>query len=210
MRIVEVANPIHSLKFQKFYLGLVKHVSENITACPSRGVAALIVDKNHRILGLGYNGPPAGTPHCNTLEYLQQVVEPQVPSEARSSLILSFGSLEQAWENCKGCPRKFLGYKSGEATHLCSCVHAEINALINAAKDVTGSVMYCSLTPCQNCAASIVNARIAEVHYPEADHYSPTTPWILDQGQVKRFEHSDIQYQRRIVHHSARIAKHCD
>lgn len=38
------------------------------------------------------------------------------------------------------------------------CIHAEINALIKCKDDAPGKVMFVTLAPCKQCAASIINA----------------------------------------------------
>lgn len=39
-------------------------ISSKRTACKYHETAAVIVDKNHRIISIGYNGPTAGDVHC--------------------------------------------------------------------------------------------------------------------------------------------------
>lgn len=46
-------------------------------------------------------------------------------------------------------------------------VHAEVNAIVNAARDLRGWTLYCTKTPCHNCAAAIIQARISEVVVPK-------------------------------------------
>lgn len=48
-----------------------------------------------------------------------------------------------------------------------TCIHAEINALLNSKVDYTTSpaVMLISKAPCVSCAAAIVNANIRHVYY---------------------------------------------
>jgi deoxycytidylate deaminase len=65
------------------------------------------------------------------------------------------------------CPRKVLGFASGEGLHLCTAVHAETQAILAAAKvgkstNNTTMYAYCSL-PCKECAAKIINSGIREV-----------------------------------------------
>jgi dCMP deaminase len=62
-----------------------------------------------------------------------------------------------------GCLREQLGIPSGQRHELCRAVHAEQNAIIQAAihgVDITGSTMYCTHSPCIICAKMIVNAKI--------------------------------------------------
>lgn len=43
-------------------------------------------------------------------------------------------------------------------------VHAEVNALLNAVKDVRGCWLYCTFMPCPQCAAQLIQAGIATVY----------------------------------------------
>ena len=68
------------------------------------------------------------------------------------------------WE----CPRKVMGFSSGEGTNFCPCSHAERNAIDIAARigsaALGGCVMYLSCpNPCFDCALSIVQSGIKEV-----------------------------------------------
>ena len=65
-----------------------------------------------------------------------------------------------------GCLRDEMGIPSGERNEICRAVHAEQNAIIQAAggfADVKESVMYCTHSPCNVCAKMMVNAGISEV-----------------------------------------------
>ncbi len=62
-----------------------------------------------------------------------------------------------------GCLRDQLKIPSGERHEICRAVHAEQNAIIQAAVygiDITNSTMYCTHSPCIICAKMIVNAKI--------------------------------------------------
>ena len=45
-------------------------------------------------------------------------------------------------------------------------IHAELNALLNAAVDITGWTMYCTKHPCKECALAIIQKRIRRVVAP--------------------------------------------
>lgn len=65
-----------------------------------------------------------------------------------------------------GCIREKLKIPSGEKLDLCRAVHAEQNAIIQAAKNgvsIKDSTIYITVTPCFQCAKMIVNAGIKEV-----------------------------------------------
>jgi len=51
--------------------------------------------------------------------------------------------------------------------HCIRTVHAELNAILQAARfgpSTEGSQMYCKMFPCYACAQAIINAGITEVH----------------------------------------------
>jgi dCMP deaminase len=49
-------------------------------------------------------------------------------------------------------------------------VHAELNAILNANKDLTGSTLYVTMFPCNECAKAIVQSGIKEVVYISEKH----------------------------------------
>lgn len=67
-----------------------------------------------------------------------------------------------------GCLRDFLGVPSGERQEICRALHAEQNALIQAARygiSVDGSMLYCTNQPCATCMKMLINAGINKVIY---------------------------------------------
>lgn len=65
-----------------------------------------------------------------------------------------------------GCIREKLNIPSGQQLDLCRAVHAEQNALVQAARSGTSTkdaVIYITVTPCFQCAKMLVNAGIKEV-----------------------------------------------
>ena len=78
--------------------------------------------------------------------------------------------------HCQTCKREEMKVPSGERHELCRGVHAEQNAIIQAAKlgqAVAYGDLYCTHSPCVICAKMIVNACIARVFfiegYPDQD-----------------------------------------
>ena len=68
------------------------------------------------------------------------------------------------------CMRSRLGIASGTRHEMCYAVHAEQNAIIQAAKlgaQIAGATLYCTHQPCILCAKMIVNAGIVRVVYGE-------------------------------------------
>ena len=52
-------------------------------------------------------------------------------------------------------------------------VHAELNAILNSPRSVSGCTLYVSLFPCNECAKAIIQSGIRRVVY-ESDKYSDT------------------------------------
>ena len=72
--------------------------------------------------------------------------------------------------HCKdaGCLRKALNVASGERHELCRGIHAEQNAIIQAAfhgVSIRGSTLFCTNLPCSICAKMIINAGIRRIFY---------------------------------------------
>jgi len=69
-----------------------------------------------------------------------------------------------------GCLREQQGIPSGERHELCRGLHAEQNAIIQAALhgvSVEGATLYCTNMPCAICSKMLLNARIVCVYYKE-------------------------------------------
>jgi dCMP deaminase len=69
-----------------------------------------------------------------------------------------------------GCLREQQGIPSGERHELCRGLHAEQNAIIQAALQgttVEGSTLYCTNMPCAICTKMLINSKITEVYYRE-------------------------------------------
>jgi len=69
-----------------------------------------------------------------------------------------------------GCLREEEEIPSGQRYELCRGVHAEQNAIINAAYygvATEGAILYCTNQPCIICARMIINAGIIKVVYRE-------------------------------------------
>ena len=69
-----------------------------------------------------------------------------------------------------GCLREELGIPSGERHELCRALHAEQNAIAQAALHgvkIEGATLYCTHQPCSLCAKMIINTGIVEVYFNE-------------------------------------------
>jgi dCMP deaminase len=67
-----------------------------------------------------------------------------------------------------GCLREELNIASGQRHELCRAIHAEQNAIIQAAYhgvSVKGATLFCTHLPCAICAKMIINAGIKKIFY---------------------------------------------
>ena len=74
-----------------------------------------------------------------------------------------------------GCLREKMNVASGERHELCRGIHAEQNAIIQAAfhgVSIEDAVLFCTNLPCSICAKMIINAGIRKIYY--ASGYADT------------------------------------
>ena len=67
-----------------------------------------------------------------------------------------------------GCMREQLNVPSGERHELCRGIHAEQNAIIQAAYhgvSIKDADLFCTNLPCSICAKMIINAGIKKIYY---------------------------------------------
>lgn len=74
----------------------------------------------------------------------------------------------------QGCLRQKLGIPSGERHEICRGIHAEQNAIIQAALhgvSTAGGTLYCTFHPCILCSKMLINAGIKKIvfrgEYPD-------------------------------------------
>jgi len=85
-----------------------------------------------------------------------------------------------------GCVRQQMNIESGTRHELCRGVHAEQNAIIQAAYfgvSVKDSSIYITNFPCVVCAKMLVNAGIKEIVYKN-DYVDELSRQVLEEAQV--------------------------
>ena len=91
-------------------------------------------------------------------------------------------------ETCKErgyCYKNKLGIESGPLQ--CYAVHAEQNAILQAAKfgiSIKGATLYCTHKPCNICIKQIINSGIKRVYYKE-DYKDDFADQIVDNMKNK-------------------------
>lgn len=90
-------------------------------------------------------------------------------------------------EDRGGCLRQKMNIPSGERHELCMALHAEQNAIIQAAslgQSVEGATIYVTHQPCVICAKMIINAGIQEIIVREG-YPDQLSREILDEAGIK-------------------------
>lgn len=95
-----------------------------------------VLTREDRVIATGYNGTPSGFPGCN-------------PDE----------------RGCHRCAERD-AYAPGEAYDVCICVHAEQNAVLQAARfgvSLDGATCYTTLRPCFGCLKELRQAGVRRI-----------------------------------------------
>lgn len=112
------------------------------STCGRSQVGVVIASEDNRILVTGYNGAPAGMPHCH--------------HTCTCGLSAPYPRVKLHEDGC-------------HFTRPCeTAVHAEANAIAYAARcgiRVGDATLYTTFSPCLKCAQLIVNAGIIKVVY---------------------------------------------
>jgi dCMP deaminase len=90
-----------------------------------------------------------------------------------------------------GCLRQKQGIPSGERHELCRGLHAEQNAIIQAAYhgvEIRAAILYCTNHPCIICSKMIINAGIQRIVYEEGYADTLAKEMLKESGiEVERF-----------------------
>ena len=91
----------------------------------------------------------------------------------RRILATGYNGVPSGLRHCEetGCLREQLGVPSGQRHEICRGLHAEQNAIIQAARygiDIEGSSIYITTEPCSVCAKMLINAGIKEIVFATA------------------------------------------
>jgi len=156
-------------RWDSYFLKVAKTIGEN-SQCMSRKIGAIIV-KDKSIISTGYNGIPRGVPTCDKRWGIDKTLDYNLPMDKNGQ-----------------CPRFVMGFKSGEGLQYCIAVHAEVNAILNAARIgvcVKDTTMYitCSI-PCKNCLSSIINSGIREIVVTSIDRYDGPSEYIMEKSDL--------------------------
>ena len=109
-------------------------------------------------------------------------------------LTTGYNGAPSGLDHCKevGCLRQENDVPSGERAEMCRGLHAEQNAIIQAAfhgVSISGATLYCTTLPCSICVKMLINAGIEEIVY-EDGYPDPLADKLLKEAQirVRRYE----------------------
>ena len=110
----------------------------------------------------------------------------------RRILATGYNGVPTGLRHCSetGCLRQELGVPSGQRHEICRGLHAEQNAIIQAARygiNIFGATLYCTHQPGVICAKMIINAGIARVVYKEG---------YPDEFSLKLFEEAGTKIEK--------------
>ena len=86
-----------------------------------------------------------------------------------------------------GCMRELNNIPSGTRQEFCRAVHAEQNAIIQAAvhgTKIQGGTIYVNTYPCSICARMIINAEIKRIVY-DSDYSDQLAKELLDESNIE-------------------------
>jgi dCMP deaminase len=87
----------------------------------------------------------------------------------------------------RGCLREEMGIPSGERHEICRGLHAEQNAIIQAALfgvSIKGSVLYCTTFPCIICTKMLINSGVNAIYYVDG-YPDPLSMEMLKEAEVE-------------------------
>lgn len=87
------------------------------------------------------------------------------------------------------CRRKAMGYGSGEGLEHCPAVHAEMNALLQAARNgiaTKGTTMYAHCCrPCKWCTGMMINAGVSRLVHLDRPVYDDLSGALLEESDIE-------------------------
>lgn len=155
----------------------------NKSPCLSRKIGCIIV-KDNRVVSTGYNGPAQGIAHCGVERFERDGL-------LAEALMKHLGDMDKTSALnliANKCPRRLMGFESGQGLEWCRAEHAESNAIINAARlgvICQGTSLYLnSVVPCSRCFSKIINAGIIEIVCEEGTFYDSYAEWLWGQTEI--------------------------
>jgi dCMP deaminase len=115
----------------------------------------------------------------------------------RRMLATGYNGTPRGLRHCAevGCLREQRGIASGSNHELCRGIHAEQNAIIQAALHgvaIEGATIYTTHEPCVQCAKMLINAGVSEIVFRES-YPDPLSEEMLTEAGVSRRRYASGQ-----------------
>lgn len=157
------------LTWTEYWIGPMLDAVRSRATC-DRGKSGCVIVRGNDQISSGYVGAPPGTPHCDDVGH---------QLEYRWVEQLTFQPHTDVWTKHPNQSDIVLVRKE----HCVRTIHAEVNAIDRAARRgvaLEGSMLYCSMFPCWDCAKAIVAAGIAGVVVVKNYHASAKSKELFD------------------------------
>jgi len=168
------------MKRWDIYFHLVCKAVASKSPCLSRKIGAILV-RDNAVVATGYNGPARGVLHCGH--------ERLMKDEVLAAELENKGKYLHAPNHLRTtCPRRLLGYVSGEGMEWCPAAHAEANCIATAARfgvSVKDTTLYMnSVIPCKNCLTLLINAGITNIVVDVVRVYDKHSQYIISNSDL--------------------------
>lgn len=158
----------------RYFIDMSRLVASRST-CVRRAVGCVLVDRRNHVLATGYNGVPAGQPHCNDVDVAAGVV--YFPHA------------------CAGA-----GARSGQNLDACHAVHAEQNAVLQCPDAYAIKRAYVTAFPCPSCTKLLLNTSCEEIVYDqEYGDDAGRLLWIASGRLARAFDGEPPMLQKDLV-----------
>lgn len=135
------------ITWNNYFFEVVHAIAKRATC--DRGQSGCIIVRDNQILVTGYVGAPPGFDHCDNVGHELEThikIDNQSPTQSEIEQLVIDGKY---------------------STHCIRTIHAEENAILQAARQgisLLNSTLYCTMTPCKSCAMKIIRVGITKVH----------------------------------------------
>lgn len=146
--------------WDEYFMEMAISASRRAT-CPRKSVGCVLV-RDRAVLETGYNGSPPGKPHCTDVGC---EIEPDGKQlhENISTALSVYCEDGDWWDPIERASQKTI-------KHCTRTIHAEVNAVAQAAKQgqsTDGATAYITCEPCYACSKILLSAGVTRVVFKE-------------------------------------------
>lgn len=158
----------------EYFLNMTRLVASRST-CLRRAVGCVLINHRGHVLATGYNGVPAGAPHCN------QPDDTLTPAPGLSYPHACAGAEEA----------------SGVGLDGCDAIHAEQNALLQCGDVFEIETAYVTTAPCVTCTKLLLNTGCRRIVCLDDYAASGEDRWRKAGREWIRMQPNGVEYAHR-------------